>query len=303
MTTENDQTLSTTPSADEATGGSAPAENGSALPQNFIDPDYGSFVEDAGSDDADPSPPPAQPAPVQGSTPAAPAASAPESPAAPVAPAPAAAEAPPPAAAAPSPAAPAQPVNPSQPPVDYAELERQVHEALQKKLSLSPEEAAKVDELGAKPSEYLPAILARVYTSVYQDAVRSVMGQIPSQFDMVMAQRESARQNEDVFFNRWPQLKGKDQEVIESIKIVRAANPQIDKQALIEKAGALTLLNLGLSPQPAASPGQVGQPAAAPLPPPRPAMPGSGVPGGGMGRTPSYEEQVFNEMVSKEFDL
>lgn len=187
--------------------------------------------------------------------------------------------------------------------MDAAELERQVLEALQRKLSLSPEEAAKVDELGAKPSEYLPSILARVYTGVFQDAVRSVMNQIPSQFEQVMAQRKAAEENENVFFTRWPELKGKDKEVIESIRTIKAVNPQIDKQTLIERAGALTMLNLGLTPAAApASPGAA-PPAPAPLPPPRPAMPGSGAPGGGMARTPSYEEQVFQDMVSKEFDL
>lgn len=263
----------------------------------FEEPDYAELVAlEPQLREKEEEPPPAPPAPVPPSTEAA----APTPPTPPVEPpvvpsAPVAAVGTPPAAPVVEP--PAQPAAPApeppQPAVDPAEMLRQIDEALLKRYTLDPEEAGNLDKLDARPSEYLPKMLAKVHREAFVSATEAAMARVPEMVAQVLQQRAREQELETQFYTRWGELKGQEQVVIPAIQALRTLNPQIAIGDLIEQAGAIAMVRLGKgvqAPTPPAAP-------ASNVTPFRPMAPG----GGGSPPPPkqSADERMFAEMYEE----
>lgn len=174
----------------------------------------------------------------------------------------------------------------------------QTLEAMAAHYAMSPEEAARIDDLDTKPSEWLPKLLAQTHLNAHMSVWNAITTAMPQFVQQVTTQQIENQRAEDEFFGRWPDLKGREQVAATAIQAVRQANPQADRKTVIEMAGTLAMMQLGKSP--------VAAPAAPPAPPVRtPATPvAPAMPGGGAASPPSqrlsYEEEVFADMVSKE---
>lgn len=197
------------------------------------------------------------------------------------------------------PAAPTPTVTPS--PEEQAAAQKQLEEEtmamLVKQYTLSPEEAAKLDEFERKPSEYLPTLLAKAHQNAYVQSYQTIMAALPAMVERISTVKAAERQAEEAFFNRWPELKGQDPVVMRAIATFKQMNPQSTMEETIERAGTLAMISMGKIP------GSSGQPPAAPeipqTPPPRPIMPGSGS-GIRPTETRTYEEGVFEEIIRDE---
>lgn len=120
---------------------------------------------------------------------------------------------------------------------------------------------------------------------------------LPNLIQGQMGEMQARQQNENAFYTRWPQLKeavGKDAKVEEainqSLRAYRTANPKATVKDVIEKAGLLAMISLGLNPTAtaAAAPAPVAPTQAAPaLIPGRPA--GTGMQGHVPQRAPGGE--------------
>ena len=279
-------------------------------PSNLVEPDYGEIVTEKTMDEGDaPVAAPAEPtapqvvAAVEAPAPeAAPAAVLPAEPAATPAQPAAAAPSAPAASAEPAPVAPEAPASltPDQQREYYEKMLAEVDTELKKQYSYSPEEAGTLDELGAKPSEYLPQLAARLHRQVYLSAMQAFAQQVPQLVQSALQQSTTAGKAEDAFFGRWPDLRGKEEVTMRAISAYRAANPQVmDQATIIEQAGLLAMVSAGLNPVQNAVPAAP-QPGNGNLPPPRPAMPGAGGPGAPAGAVqPSYEEKVYSDLISE----
>lgn len=269
----------------------------------FIEPDYAELVTDSPLETQEATDAPAEPQAPPASTqqaPAVPASPMPVSQAEPVAPtAPVAAESVPTTPAPVAPPESAQPTAPAQPAMSKEQLEetlRKVDEALLQKYSFDSAEAEKLDKLEARPSEYLPRLLAKVHREAYVNAVEAAAARIPEMIQQTLEQQRVATEAETQFFSRWPELRENPKEVVEAIQAFKAINPAADLQTTIERAGALAMVNLGrsIASRPAGT-SAPSQPAAAPF---RPAMPGAaGQPAGQPAG--SYEERVYSQMVEE----
>ena len=219
-------------------------------------------------------PPTAAPA---AATPPAPAAAAP--PAAPPAPAPAPAAPAAPAAAAPptAPAAEQQPLTPEKIAEAYQAYEKNILPQLEKQYMLSPEQAREIEE---NPASAIPKLMARVHYHAHVAAFTGIMSQLPQIVQMVMTRGNDVSKAEEKFFGRWPLLKDdKHKSAVDNVlKSYRAANPNVSTEDMIEKAGLIAMISLGLDPTPQQ---QQNQPPGMPpgMPPSRPAgVGGAGAP-------------------------
>lgn len=292
---------------DELQNVDAPASSTTEQPTNLMEPDYSAMVEvqtEAKDHEAEATPPePSAP-------PAAAAAAAPATPPAPTPPAtePIAPASPPAAAGPQAPAAapatpPAQPTAPegSDLPTreQYEAMLAEVDKALMQVYGFNPEAAGKLDDIAAKPSEYLPQLAATIHKNVYTQALQAVQELVPQMVAQHLQRKTVEDAAENAFYSRWPELKGKDEVVIRSVQALKATAPGALSQAeLIERAGMLAMISAGLNP--VGSPPANTPPAASPFSPPRPVQPGGAGPGTpGNGPQLSYEESVFADMVKE----
>lgn len=272
---------------------------------NIVEPDYGDIIARAEAESdpdkfvpAEPQTPPVEAKP--GEAPVTPAAIVPPTePAAPPAQPVAAVPQVPATEPAPVLVQPEAPVDETQQKADYEKLLGEVDAALLKEYGYDPEVAKNLDELGSRPSEYLPALAARIHRQVFTGVIEAVYQMLPNLVPQMvstsMEQKQAESAAEDAFFRRWPDLKGKDDLVKKAIQAHLAIEPKADQATLIEKAGLLAMIHAGLNP--------VGAPQAPPTSPPtphRPAMPGSGGPVPvGNGADVTYEQGIYKEMVEE----
>ena len=179
---------------------------------------------------------------------------------------------------------------------------------LAKVYHIDEELAQQIDDLEAKPSEYLPKLFAALHYNVSMAAAQQQQQNLPEVVQQISQRNIQAQRLEDRFYERHGHLKGREDAVITAIQQVRATNPKIETDALIDAAGNLATIALGLSAEQPASPAAPAPaaptptPAQAPETPPAPAMPIQ--PGGSAAdmRTgpQSYEEEVFAAFVDEE---
>lgn len=232
------------------------------------------FADLATHDDNDPSPPVSE----GGVAPAAPVTTAPAAP-----PGPSAQAAPPaqtpqtaPVAAPPSPqAAPAVPGQPApaQEPVapqavpssqpqqtapltqeqiakSFAEHRAQFQPQLEKLYQIEGNwDEATIEQLRTNPEKTLPKLAAQLHYEVQLSTYNSVMQALPEVFSQMFQRREEVNRYETTYKNMYPQLfekKEYEQTSESSIRAVRAANPNMDMDEVLKRAGIMACITLGL---------------------------------------------------------
>lgn len=224
-------------------------------------------------------PPVAAPAPVPAATPPQPAAA--------PTPAPVVADAP-----QPTPAAPAAPV-------DLPALRAKEVERLTGLYALNQEDAANIV---AQPETVVPKMLANLHVNVCDAVVNAIMSRLPETVQAVMQQGNTAKEAEDAFFGKWPQLKDTKyrQTVERAIVAARQVNPAASRDEMIQAAGVQAMIALRI-PLPAElfTPPQAAAPTAPAVPSFQHAAPAAG--GGAPTPRPSTNPFVLlNEELDAE---
>jgi hypothetical protein len=272
-------------------GAEAPGASGTdtgAASADALDSDNDLFADLATHDDyADPEPiiegaPPAtaaaEPTPAAASSqvpptpPSSPPAAASAAPATQTPGAPSSTEQPTPASAA---APESQPATPPGEPVDFEKHRASFLPKLEELYKFSDQEA---EEIRVEPEKALPKLAARLHYEVLTAAFNSVTSVLPELIGSTLERQKAVSENEDKFYSRWKELKDPKyaETVLNSVRAYKAVNPRAPTEEVIERAGLMAMLTLGLNPQAVAAP-------AAPEPPaPRPGRPA----GAGFGSTP-----------------
>lgn len=206
--------------------------------------------------------------------------------------------APAPAAPAPSPAAPAAPAAPAQPPGSPAagggqqppasgaaapssgapagdqppaaptpeQMQQHMDKMVPELAKLYAVDEADVEALRTEPEKVLPTLAGRLHYGIQMAVFQGVMSALPQMMEQYGQQQKAYQENENAFFEAFPDLKAKPeyaQTVLESIKAVRATAPNLSREDLIKRAGILACTTLGIVPGAAAAqPGTPAQPAA-----------------------------------------
>jgi len=178
------------------------------------------------------------------------------------------------------------------------QLEEQLMGELLKRYSFAPEEAAVLDELGSKPSEYLPKYMAKAHKEIYNTVLNSMLSLLPNAVGELTKRDIAVNQAESAFFERWPELKDHYDLAAKSIAAYKQVDPQAKQADLIEQAGMIAMLKAGKNPSPKAEPAATTS--RAPSAPPPPAMPGGATAGKPGRQSLGYEEQIFSKMVEED---
>jgi len=210
----------------------------------------------------------------------------------PVVPTPAAASpqpATPPAAPPVLPAAAEEPITPEKIEAAYKQYETNILPQLEQRYALTPEQA---EQLAENPAQVIPKLMARVHYEAQVAAYTGIISQMPRIVGSVVERYTAVKEAEGRFHNRWPMLKDQKyaQSVDAGLRTFRAANPKATTEDMIEKAGLMLMLSLGLNPTPQQEP-------SAPIVPQTPARP-AGTAGAGQARIPgSGASNIFEEMA------
>lgn len=237
-----------------------------------------------------PQTPPAQPAPA--AAPATP----PQTPAQPPAATPPAQPAQPQAQPQAQPAAPAaQPEPQAQPQPAPAQPAAETPEAKKAREQREAEEAAAFtrsleeyysipEELAARlptePEKVLPVLAAKVHQAVLNGVQAWITQQLPAFLHSHEQVRQSNEATKNAFYERWPQLKTYEKQVLQVGRMYREMNPTATPEAIREKVGSIVCAALNV-PVTAAPGGNGSQPPAPrqPINSPRPAGAGSSAAG------------------------
>lgn len=218
--------------------------------------------------------PPAQAPPVVPAVPATPPAAAAVPPAAPAQAAPAQ------AAQTPAATMPAEtPVTPEAVEQAYSKYEAAIMPQLetQYKSVITPDLAKELDE---NPASAIPKLMAKVHYNAHIAAYTGIMSQLPVLIGNMLQRNKMIDEAEKGFFGRWPDLNKPEHRgsVDSGIRAYRAANPKATMQEVVEKAGLMCMISLGLNPT--GQPAVPGTPPAVPggAPPPPAGRSGSGAP-------------------------
>lgn len=210
-------------------------------------------------------------------------------------------------AAEPTPAEPAQPVaepapaEPAQEPLTpeaieaaYTQYRDQIMPQLEQQYQLSQEQ---VDALNDNPAEVIPKIAAQIHYQAQIAAYTGIMSQLPQIVSSVLDRHTAIQEAQGRFYSRWPDLQKSEyaDKVDSTLQAWRNANPNASGEEMIEKAGLMAMLALGLDPTPQAEPEQ---PTNGGQPPARPAAPA----GAGAPRTPEAGASNIWESMADEIE-
>jgi hypothetical protein len=158
-----------------------------------------------------------------------------------------------------------------------------------------------VEEARLEPDKALPKLAARLHYEVTTAVFNSVLGSLPQFVHQTLEVRKAETAAEDSFFSRWPDLKDEKHKpvVVNSIKAYRQANPRATMAEVIDRAGLMAMLSLGINPQPQQP--QQQQPQAVPQPMPVPPL-GAGAGGAPFAprRMTSSEDDVIAGLIDAE---
>lgn len=191
---------------------------------------------------------------------------------------------------------PAASQTPAQGPFDLEALRTNTMPQLQELYTLSEQDAA---EFEASPAKALPKLAAKLHFEATMAAYGSVMNALPQVVGTMVQQVLQAREQDQAFYTRWPQLKGQEDMVMRTLQAWKQVNPNATQQDLVERGGLMAMLALGLNPQPQAPAPQA---PAAPTPPAphRPAGPaGVGAFGGVFQQSDNLFEQIAAEHLNE----
>jgi hypothetical protein len=131
--------------------------------------------------------------------------------------------------------------------------QEQFLEALRARYAVSSEDAT---ALLTEPESVLPKILARAHLQMVGEALGLFQRLLPGAVQQITEARLQASKAEDMFFGRWPELKGRTAEVVEMGKVYRQLNPKASAEQAVEAIGAMVKSALGMpnetkAPEPA----------------------------------------------------
>jgi len=141
---------------------------------------------------------------------------------------------------------------------------------LEKLFTLSDEQAAALDE---QPSKIIPQLAGQMMYDTMLSTYNAVMSALPTVVGTYLAASTTAEKAQGQFFDRWPDLqKPQASKVVSAaIQAYRSANPRAPLDDVIQGAGVMAMINLGLDPMKKAEP-EISP--AKPKPrPPKPAAP------------------------------
>ena len=149
---------------------------------------------------------------------------------------------------------------------------------LEEIFTLTEEEAAALDE---QPSKMIPKLAGQMMYDTMFSTYNAILAALPTVIGTVLKASNSADVAESQFFTAWPDLTGKkaDPVVSAAIQAYRSANPRADLNDIIQGAGVMAMINLGLDPmkkkeeKPAAKPAVRAAPAKPAAPRGSPAAP------------------------------
>lgn len=165
-----------------------------------------------------------------------------------------------------------------QPPVNAAELQRQFREQLEAEFAISQDDAL---ALSTAPETVMPKLAANMYQRIMQDVMQQFQqfgAGIPAMMQQYVERSRADAEAKQEFYGEWPGLSQHHDRVMANAILVRQANPNATRQQMIEMAGVMTAMALGVDPmsvrkqagQATAQPQRQFQPVQAQIPP-RPA--------------------------------
>lgn len=160
-----------------------------------------------------------------------------------------------------------------------------------------------VREIQANPEETIPKILpklaARLHMTIQQQMAEGLKQHLPAMMDQYTQSKQQSAQAVDKFYERWPQLRGQDQQTVAKFaRAYREAHPKATQQELIENVGSMAMVALKIPFEQQKS--DSGQSAARVESAPRPARPapqGPSTPRGGA--APSQDSNPFTTIAEE----
>lgn len=158
-----------------------------------------------------------------------------------------------------------QPQEASEPapqPANTAEQLQAYRESLSQEYAISEDDAL---ALVTNPEQVLPKLAANVHMRVMEDVVRHVqqaLAQVPVMLQAHVARAQAEDRAKQEFYGEWPGLAEHHDTVVSNATLIRQAHPKATKQQVIEMAGVMTAMALGLDPM---SVRRQGQPRMAPV--------------------------------------
>lgn len=116
--------------------------------------------------------------------------------------------------------------------------------------ALKPEE---LEEFEVEPNKVIARLMSRVYLDSVTAAINQITGSFPRLVSLTLEQNERDKANENVFFDRWPQLKGKDDLVRRIGANYRVQNQSATVEQFVNEVGAAAMVALRLDPNPNAN--------------------------------------------------
>ena len=146
---------------------------------------------------------------------------------------------------------------------------------------------------GPEAAKVIKKLAAQNYLGVYEAVYNTLMNQLPHVLAQHNAAARGEQQAQEQFYARWPALNKPEftDTITRSVGAYRHANPQANRQQVIEEAGAMAMMLLRLPVTPAV---------AAPVAPaPAPHVPVA--PGAAAGGIPARDVNPF-EVLAREFE-
>lgn len=106
-----------------------------------------------------------------------------------------------------------------------------------------------VAELNENPAAYIPKAMARVYLDTISASFQQFVNYLPRMVHQVLEARETNSQQENAFFNQWPDLKAHKDTVLRLGAAYRQSNPAASPEDFINEVGAQAMVALRMNPQ------------------------------------------------------
>ena len=150
--------------------------------------------------------------------------------------------------------------NPSERQLKFREqYQAQILPQLEKHYALSPEQVTEIEE---NPSQAIPKLAARIHYHAQIAAYTGIMSQIPRIIGTMVERHQAVNAADTKFKARWPLLADPKyaQQVDTTLRTFRAVNKDISTDEMIEKAGLIAMMSLGLAPTAMPQPSVPAQP-------------------------------------------
>lgn len=100
--------------------------------------------------------------------------------------------------------------------------------------------------MATEPERVLPKLAAKLHMQVLQEARAQIMNMIPQVVKGVQMRETLETKAQGEFFGSWPELKGKESEVVQMGLMFRQLNPKATPEEAIARIGEMTMNALGI---------------------------------------------------------